>query len=95
MPIPAPFICSLNSSSSISLPAFSIANIIEPELYLEGGVVSDVFISKFVISMSCPFFNLLSMSKFSCEFSFWLSFNTSKYHSFHSLDLLVLSHNDP
>ena len=25
--------------------------------------------------MSCPFFNLLSMSKFSCEFSFWLSFN--------------------
>ena len=45
VPIPAPLICSLSSSSSINFPAFSIASIIEPELYLLGGEVSEVLVS--------------------------------------------------
>ena len=40
VPIPLPLICALSSSSSISWPAFSIARIIEPELYRLGGDVS-------------------------------------------------------
>ena len=62
VPIPLPFICALRSSSSISCPAFSIASIIEPELYLFGGEVSPSLISAENKSISMPFFNCFIFS---------------------------------
>ena len=62
VPIPLPLICALSSSSSMSCPAFSIARIIEPELYLLGGEVSPSFISNPVNVISEPFFNSLRLS---------------------------------
>ena len=83
VPIPEPFICSLSLSSSINFPAFSIARIIEPDVYLLGGVVSPSFIvisSKFNF---CPFFNLLSASlTVVSTLSFLSALTTSKYPSF-------------
>ena len=45
VPIPDDFICSLKSSSSTRVPAFSMARIIEPDVYLFGGAVAPFFIS--------------------------------------------------
>ena len=57
VPIPLPLICERRSSSSISWPAFSIARIIEPELYRFGGDVSPSLIPRpFMFSIS-PFFS--------------------------------------
>ena len=45
VPMPLPLIWARSSSSSISCPAFSIARIMEPELYRFGGEVSPSLIS--------------------------------------------------
>ena len=79
VPIPAPFICSRSSSSSINFPAFSIAKTKFPELYLDGGEVSASFNSKFCtfnISFFLRVFNTsrLSFSASSSFFSSVLSF---------------------
>ena len=83
VPIPLPLICALSSSSSISCPAFSIARIIDPELYRFGGEVSPSFIEKPFPSIISFFFREDSIfNKFSsqavsvsssCSFSFVFS----------------------
>ena len=83
VPIPLPFICSLKSSSSISCPAFSMARIRVPEVYLLGADVSPSFISKPLQLRTLPFLRpwiylrassgsyfALSSSEESCDISF-------------------------
>ena len=79
VPIPDPLICALRSSSSISCPAFSIARISEPDVYLLGGEVSPSFISVPDTGILSPFFILCkrlkkSSSKLNSEFSLFSSF---------------------
>ena len=75
VPIPLPFICSRSSSSSISCPAFSIARIIEPDVYLFGGLVFPSFISKPLQESTAPLRSLeiysitSSLAIWSSEFS--------------------------
>lgn len=57
VPMPDPFICSRSSSSSISCPAFSIARIIEPAVYLLGGDVLPSFTVKSLTAIAEPMLN--------------------------------------
>ena len=69
VPIPLPFICALNSSSSISCPAFSIARIMEPELYLLGGEVSPSLIENSSTGRISPFLTFFSACSVASSFS--------------------------
>lgn len=55
VPIPLPLIWARKSSSSMSCPAFSIARIIDPELYLFGGEVSPSLIVNSFTGNTVPF----------------------------------------
>ena len=57
VPIPEPLICSLRLSSSMSWPAFSIARIIDPDVYLLGGEVSPSLIVSESTGKCAPFFS--------------------------------------
>ena len=68
----------------------------EPELYLVGGEVSDALVSKFLTSISSPFFNDARKLKslVSSSSSFLVScfdFNISKYPFFRHTFPLVLN----
>lgn len=77
VPMPLPLICSRSSSFSMSCPAFSIAKIIEPELYRFGGEVSPSFTEHSVRETEVPFFKRLSTSFKSKLSSFSSSFSSA------------------
>ena len=72
VPMPAPFICSRRSSSSMNCPAFSIVRMRDPELYLLGGDVSPSFISMLCTLSLSPFLTFARRS-----INSWLYFGSS------------------
>ena len=62
VPMPLPLIWARSSSSSMSCPAFSMARIMEPELYRFGGEVSPSRISSPSTGILSPFFSFFNAS---------------------------------